>query len=125
MDWWKLIEPWDKALLLVLNAAAIGGLVLEHRRGTRAQELAEEAHKLASEAHRWERERAERETLRANEEEARRKWCDEMRRRVEASEYPLEIPNDVPTEWVLWGVSEHYFRRIRNPYGEWELFGVK
>jgi hypothetical protein len=127
MEWWTRIEPWDKALLFVLNLVTLAGLVVEHRRASRSERLAEEAHRLAVEAHGWSREHAERERQQAAECEARRDWCEKMRREVEASSVPLDIPDGVSTEWVLWGENERYFKRLRNPRGGAQLwrFGVK
>lgn len=62
-----LLESWALPLSLVVNAATIAGLVAEHRRGTRIQHRAEEAH-------RWAKEHAERETKSANEEDEYRAW---------------------------------------------------
>jgi hypothetical protein len=127
MAWWTLIEPWDRAVLLILNVATIGGLLVEHRRARRAHEIAEEAHRLAKEAHEWGRERVERERDREGQEQARREWCDQMRRKVEASQWPVDIPDGVPMDWVLSGENERYFKRIREPGGRWQVwrYGTK
>jgi hypothetical protein len=109
MDW-NALEPWDKVALFILNAGTIGGLIAEHRRAARAEKRAEEAHRLLSEAHTWNREEAERSRKAAFDEHACREWCVAMRVEILRANSAVQVPEDVPPDWLMWGEMNRCFK---------------
>lgn len=100
---------------LLLGFANLGWLIVQAR-SSRA------IRRIALEAHEWARERRDAEQEATREHEARLAWWQEMRRQVNASPTPIEIPEGIDPAWVLDGESHAYFRRVRHPEGRFVLW---
>ncbi len=96
---------------LILGVANLVWLAIQWNRGRKTLEIAQEAHA-------WARERRDSQRAADEREAARSAWWQEMRKRIDLSDGPVLVPDDVDPTWVIEGEQRGYFKRIRDPHGD-------